>query len=262
MLFEDRTCIVTGIGPALGRSMALAFAREGANVVLAARSPGRLEEVAKEVEAVGGTAHCVPTDVSIPEHCRRLAAVAQERFDRIDVLVNSAFTTGDLETPIDASDLDSGAWLEPIRVNVLGSLRMSQCVIPHMRSRGRGSIVMISTTEIRIPFENHSPYAASKGALHTAMRTLALEVGRYGIRVNSIVPSYIWGPGVADYLEQMAIEQGTTPEAIQRGVADQFPLRRIAQPDEVADAVLFIASDLARGITGQSLNVNCGHHFH
>jgi NAD(P)-dependent dehydrogenase (short-subunit alcohol dehydrogenase family) len=121
---------------------------------------------------------------------------------------------------------------------------------------------MINTTEIRIPFEEHAPYVSSKGALHAATRTLALEVGRYGIRVNSIVPSYIWGPGVEAYFEQMAAEQGTTPEALQRAVADELPLRRIARPDEVAAAVLFMASDLARGITGQSLNVNCGHHFH
>jgi NAD(P)-dependent dehydrogenase (short-subunit alcohol dehydrogenase family) len=262
VLLHDRCCIITGIGPGLGRGMALAFGREGANVVLAARSAERLESVAKEVESVGGRAHCVVTDVSAAEDCDHLVAAAQERFGRIDVLVNSAFTTGDLDTPIEDADLDADAWLEPMRVNLLGSLRLSRAVIPHMRRRSRGAIVMINTTEIRIPFERHGPYVASKGALHAATRTLALEVGRYGIRVNAIVPSYIWGPGVAAYFEQMASEQGTTAEALERAVADQLPLRRIARPEEVADAVVFMASDLARGITGQALNVNCGHHFH
>lgn len=262
MLLRDRCCIITGIGPGLGRGMALAFAREGANVVLAARSPERLQSVAGEIEDAGGTALCVPTNVSVPEDCRRLVAAAAERFGRIDALVNSAFTTGDLETPIENSDLDAEAWLEPVRVNLLGSLRLSKEVIPHMRRCSSGAIVMVNTTEIRIPFERHAPYVVSKAALHAAARTLALEVGRYGIRVNAIVPSYIWGPGVEAYFEAMAAEQGTTPEAVYRSVADQLPLRRIAQPADVADTAVFMASDLARGITGQALNVNCGHHFH
>lgn len=262
MLLEGRCCIITGIGPGLGRGMALAFGREGANVVLAARSADRLEAVAEEVEANGGVAYSVPTDVSVPDDCRRLAAAARERFGGIDVLVNSAFDVGDLETPIEDSDLDAESWLAPLRVNLLGSLRTSQAVIPHMRERKGGAIAMINTTEIRIPFERHAPYVASKGALHAATRTLALEVGRYGIRVNSIVPSYIWGPGVAAYFEAAAAEQGTTPETVYEQVSSQFPLRRIAQPEDVADAVLFMVSDLARGITGQSLDVNCGHHFH
>ena len=261
MLLQDRCCIITGIGPGLGRGMALAFAREGANVVLAARSRERLQSIAMEVESSGGTAYCVPTDVASPADCRRLASAAQERFGRIDVLVNSAFSTGDLGTSIEDADLDSAAWLEPMRVNLLGSLRLSQAVIPHMKRRSSGAIVMINTTEIRIPFAQHAPYATSKGALHTATRTLALEVGRYRIRVNSIVPSYIWGPGVEAYFEAMAADQGISPEAVYRSVADQLPLRRIARPEDVADAVLFLASDLARGITGQALNANCGHHM-
>lgn len=262
MLLQGRCSLITGIGPGLGRAMAIAFGREGADVVLAARTPERLESVAKEVEAAGGRAHCVATDVAVPAECRRLASEAEERFGRIDVLVNSAFSTGDLDTPIEDSELDCEAWLEPIQVNLLGSLRLSQAVIPRMRKHSSGAIVMINTTEIRIPFERHAPYVASKGALHTATRTLALEVGRYGIRVNSIVPSYIWGPGVEAYFEEMAAAQGTTAAALSRGVAEQLPLRRIAQPEDVADAVVFMASDLARGITGQSLNVNCGHHFY
>jgi NAD(P)-dependent dehydrogenase (short-subunit alcohol dehydrogenase family) len=262
MLLDGRCCIVTGIGPGLGRAMALALGGAGGRVVLAARSAERLESVAKEIEATGGEALCVPTDVASAADCRRLADAAFDRFGRIDVLVNSAFTTGDLDTPIAESDLASEAWLEPMHVNLMGALRMSQVVVPHMRRQAGGAIVMINTTEIRIPFENHAPYVASKGALHAATRTLALELGRDGIRVNAIVPSYIWGPGVEAYFEQMAEEQGIPSETLQNEVASQFPLRKIARAEEVAGAVLFMASDLARGVTGQSLNVNCGHHFY
>ena len=232
MLLEGRVAIVSGIGPGMGRDISLAFARAGASLVIAARTPQKVESVAEEVEALGAACVPVPADVTRGEDCERLADVAVSRFGRIDVLVSNAFHGGSF-TKFEDTEVD--AYLTPFKVNALGSLRLARAVLPAMKERGGGSIVMISSMIVRDVLSGQSTYAASKGALLMAAQGLARELGAYGIRVNSVVPGYIWGPN---------LQIGFRLEAKQRGVDPQ---------------VLFFACDLSRAVTGESLDVNGGH---
>ncbi|HWP66511.1 MAG TPA: SDR family oxidoreductase [Candidatus Limnocylindria bacterium] len=259
MLLRDRIGIVSGIGPGVGRAVALAFAREGADVVLAARTAAALDAVAAEVEALGRRALRVPTDIAEPADCRRLVERTLAAFGRVDVLVNNAFLTHPWG-PIESADFE--AWRRIYDVNLFGSLRLSQLVLPAMRAQGGGSIVMVNTMSMRIIEPNVGGYASSKAALMTATQTLAKEVGKDGIRVNSVVPGYIWSEKMEAYFRHLATEQGRTYEQVFEDVAGRTALHRIPDSAEIADAVVFFASDLSRAVTGQALDVNGGHYFH
>jgi len=259
MLLEDRVAIVSGVGPGMGRSIALACAREGAHVVLAARTAAALESVAAEVRGLGRRPLAVPTDVARPEDCRRLAEAAHAELGRVDVLVNNAFRAAPYDT-VEHASMDD--WRRIFDVNLFGSVQLSQAVVPLMRTQGGGSIIMINSMSMRLVEPRFGGYAASKGALVTAVQTMARELGADGIRVNSVVPGYIWGPALEGYFKQLAVEQGTTPEAVYKAVASRTALGRIPDADDIAGAIVFLASDLARAITGQALDVNAGHYFH
>jgi NAD(P)-dependent dehydrogenase (short-subunit alcohol dehydrogenase family) len=259
MLLQDRIAIVSGIGPGMGRDISLTFAREGAHVVLAARGADKLEAVAAEVRALGRRALWVPTDIAKAEDCTRLARAARSEFGRIDVLVNNAFKGPSFKT---FEDEDLAQWRQVFDVNVFGSLQLTKAVLPAMKEQGGGSVVFVNSMSMRIIEPTHGGYAASKGALMTAAQVLAKELGRYKIRVNTVVPGYIWGPSLQGYFKLLAQQQGTTPEAIYDGVASQTALHHIPDSEEISDAVLFFASDLSRAITGQALDVNGGHYFH
>ncbi len=258
-LLQDRVAIVSGIGPGLGRAIALACAREGADVVLAARTAAALEAVAAEVRALGRRALAVPTDVARPEDCRRLADAAHAELGRIDVLVNNAFRSAPYEPVAEASMED---WRRIFDVNLFGAIQLSQAVIPHMKARGGGSIVMIGSMSMRVIEPRFGGYAASKAALASAVQTMAKELGASGVRVNSVVPGYIWGPALERYFQQLAHERATTPEAVYAEIASRTALNHIPDSEEVAAAVVFFASDLSRAVTGQALDVNGGHYFH
>lgn len=259
MLLENRVAIVSGVGPGMGRDISLAFAREGADVVLAARSAPKLEEVAAEIRSLGRRALCVPTDIANPDQCERLADTARAELGRLDILVHNAFKGG-LEPTIAKASL--AEWRKTFDVNVFGSLALSQAAIPHMKEQNNGSIIFINSMSMRIIEAGFGSYAASKGALMTAAQTLARELGSYGIRVNTIVPGYIWGPALEFYFKHLAKQRGTTPEEIYREVASRAAMNHIPTSAEIADAVLFFASDLSRVITGQALDVNGGYFFH
>jgi len=258
-LLQDRVAIVSGIGPGLGRAIALACAREGADVVLAARTGAALEGVAAEVRALGRRALPVPTDVARPEDCRRLADAAHAELGRIDVLVNNAFRSAPYE-PVEEASMED--WRRIFDVNLFGAVQLSQAVIPCMKAQGGGCIVMIGSMSMRVIEPRFGGYAASKAALVSAVQTLAKELGAAGIRVNSVVPGYIWGPALERYFEQLAAQQGSTPAAVYAEIASRTALGRIPDSDDVAAAVVFFASDLSRAVTGQALDVNGGHYFH
>jgi len=258
MLLKDRVAIVSGIGPGLGQAIGHALAREGAAVVLAARSEEKLRDLADQIRSAGGRALAVATDVGETASCRGLVEKALVEFGQVDVLVNNAYHPGTYER-IETADLDN--WRPPFEVNVLGSLRLSQAVIPTMKKRGSGSIVMINSMSMRRMMETFGGYAASKAALNAATQTLALEVGAYGIRVNSVMPGYIWGPPLKAYFAGEASRAGVDPQVIYDSIASQTALKTIPTSEEIAESVVFFASDMSKVITGQSLDVNAGHWF-
>ena len=255
-LLADRIVLVSGIGPGLGREIALACAREGAHVVLAARTASALEEVAVAVRAAGRRALAVATDLSQAEDCQRLADAARAEFGRIDVLVHNAFQNNPVSL-VEEADLDD--WRRIFEVNLFGALRLTQAIVPTMKTQGRGVIVFVNTMSIRIVEPLMGGYAASKGALMTASQTLAKELGPAGIRVNSIVPGFIWSAKMEAYFRHLAQERGVTYETVHADITSRTALRHIPDSAEVADAVVLLASDLARAITGQALDVNGGH---
>lgn len=255
MLLEDRACVVSGVGPGLGREIALAFAREGAVVVLAARTASFLDEVAAEIEAMGSRAVPVPTDVTDPEACRRLVDTTVARLGRVDVLVNSAFRPDVFKT-FEEVDLDE--WRSLMEINCFASLQLTQRVVPHMKGSGGGSIVFINSMATRKIPPRQGGYAASKGALLVAARALAVELGRYRIRVNSVLPGWMWGPSVEGYVAYTAKRRGVTEAAVIDDLTRAIPLGTIPTDGDTAGAVVFLASDLSAAVTGQTLDVNGG----
>jgi NAD(P)-dependent dehydrogenase (short-subunit alcohol dehydrogenase family) len=259
VLLENRVAIVSGIGPGMGRDISLALAREGADVALAARTAPTLEALAQEIRALGRRALPVPTDIADPAQCRRLAEATRAELGRIDVLVNNAFRSGPYD-PVETATMDD--WRKIFDVNLFGSVQLSQAVIPAMKQAGGGSIIMINSMSLRVIEPRFGGYAASKGALMAATQTMAKELGTSHIRVNSVVPGYIWGPNLEGYFKQLAQQRGTTPEVIYAEIASRTALGRIPTSAEIAGAVVFFASDLSRAVTGQALDVNAGHYFH
>lgn len=256
MLLEGKVAIVSGLGPGMGRDIALALAREGADVVMGARRPGRMDAVAAEVEALGRRALCVPTDITVGEDCDRLAARARDEMGRVDVLVNNAFHDGDF-TPFEHADLD--AWRTTFDVNLFGTLRLTQAVLPHLKAQADSRVIMINTMSMQIVEPGFGAYAASKAALATATKTLARELGGYGVRVNGIHPGYIWGRSVEWYLEHLAGENGTSFDDELGRITEKICLGYIPPSEEIAGTVVYLASALSRPVTGQSISVNGGY---
>lgn len=259
MLFEGKVAVVSGSGPGLGREVALGLAREGADVVVAARREDGVAKVAAKVEALGRRAVPVRCDVTDPEQCQALAETAVAELGGIDVLVANAYHDGDFARVLDA-DLD--VWRTTLEVNLFGAVHMTRAVAPHMKTRGGGRIVMVNTMSTERIQEGFGIYSASKAALKSITKTLAKELGRDGIRVNGVHPGYIWGPSVEWYFRHLAEERGVTPEDVYAEVADQTSLGYIPDAAEIAGVVLLLASDLARCVTGQAVGANAGQWFH
>jgi NAD(P)-dependent dehydrogenase (short-subunit alcohol dehydrogenase family) len=258
VILEDRVCVISGVGPGLGRQVALAAARQGADVVLAARRREVLEAVATEVGALGRRALVVPTDVTDRAQCQNLASAAMAEFGRIDGLVNNAYSE-DVFQPFRRVDLDE--WKRLTEVNLFGNLAVTQACVGPMRDGDGGAVVFVNSMVIRKPTMLQGGYAVAKGGLLVAARVLAAELGRYKIRVNSVLPGWMWGPQVEMYVKMMAEQRGIEESAVIGEITAPMALGIIPTDEDVAGAVVFLASPLASGITGQALDVNGGEVF-
>jgi NAD(P)-dependent dehydrogenase (short-subunit alcohol dehydrogenase family) len=216
------------------------FAREGADVAVAARRRDSIDEVAAEVEALGRRAIAVPTDITDPEQCVRLAEATFEAFGRIDILVNNAYTAMPY---VPFADGDVNDWRNAMEINLWGSLNMTHAVVPYMRDLGEGRIIMTSSPN-RHALEGMGAYATSKGALRTASRLLARELGKYGIRVNTVTPGVTAdNPNSGRHFAALAEQEGVEPEVVWNRIADANALKYVPSSAEIAEAVLFFASD-------------------
>jgi NAD(P)-dependent dehydrogenase (short-subunit alcohol dehydrogenase family) len=255
MLLEGRVAIVTGIGPGIGREAALALAREGADIALGARTEEKLREVAAEIEALGRKALVVPTNIAKEEDCRAIADATVQAFGRIDTLVQNAFKQPPMRR---IEDEDAKEWERAFRINVIGSLSMAKAVLPAMKEQKAGSIVFVSSLSARNNDVTLGAYSAAKAALLSVARTMAREWGAYGIRVNSVAPGHVYGPNLEWYFHHLAKEQNRPFEEVKGEIDALSPLNKIATSEEVARTILFLASDLSSGMTGQTIDVNAG----
>lgn len=259
MLLKDKIVIISGIGPGLGVKLAVEAAREGAaGVIAAARSADKLDDAEKRVHEVNPKCKVLKqvTDITDRAQCDALVAAAIKQFGRIDALVNSAFVHGAMDY-VSTADLDS--WALPLQTNLIGTLKLTQAVLPQMKKQGGGAIVMINTMAARqVPPLGEAGYAASKSALANSAKYLAKEVGPDNIRVNSVHMGWMWGAPVQGYMEWQAQELKVPMEQLKAQVAASIPLGRIPTDDECARAALFLASDYASAVTGAALDANGG----
>ena len=258
MLLEGKVGLVSGIGPGMGRDIALAFAGEGADVALLGRTEARLRSVADEVEALGRRALPVVCDIADEAACVAAAAAVANGLGGIDVLVNNAYHGGDAKPFMEA---DLADWHTTMEVNLFGSLYLTRACVPHLEASGDGRVVMINTMSVQRIERRWGAYVASKGALAAITKTLARELGAKGIRVNGVHPGYIYGESVEWYFNHLADKRGVTFQDVYDEVAAETCLGYLPHSEEIAGTVVYFASPLARPVTGQMIGVNAGHWF-
>ena len=255
MLLTGKTVIITGVGAGLGRECVTSALREGANVVMAARTQETLDSTAAELDPSGERVAALATDITDADACSALVALATERFGSVDALIQVAafeYVFGGLhETKLDD-------WRKAFETNVLGAITLLRPVADAMKGGGGGAIVLIGSQSMFKPSMPQAGYAASKGALLSAMYYLADELGADNIRCNMVVPSWMWGPPVQGFVEGTAKQKGISKEEALHDIVGDFPLGRMTEDGEVADVAMFFASDLAKAVTGQHLMVNAG----
>jgi NAD(P)-dependent dehydrogenase (short-subunit alcohol dehydrogenase family) len=256
-LLQDKVVVLSGVGPGLGRSLGEEAARMGADLVLVSRTERRLEKMAAVVRSHGRRALVVPTDITDEDSRTRLVEKALEEFGKVDCLLNNAFGIPPMDpiTQIKIEDLRAAN-----ETNVFAPLRLS-ALFADALAETRGSIIMLNSCVSYSSEPEYAGYKLSKGALAHLASSLATELGPRGIRVNSVAPSYIYEDVNKGYFDWLASEAGVTHDHIYAEKAEPTDLKRLASPEEVARAALFLASDLASAVTGQTLTVDCGE-FH
>lgn len=254
---QDKVALITGPAKGMGRAVTLAFAREGAKLVLAGRDTAAIEPVAAEARALGVAAIVVPCDLTQSAQTEALAAHALEAFGRIDVLVNVAGGSGPIgktgwETTREEFD-------EIVQLNMTGCFNTIHAVLPSMIARRSGKVVNVGGTFGMRGRAGRLAYSASKWGLRGITKSFALEAGPYGINVNCVAPGMVDGPRFREKVcANMAEKLGITlEEAMARHAAD-YALRRVSTDEDVANACLFMASDVSRQITGVDLPVDGG----
>ncbi|MBV9870322.1 MAG: SDR family oxidoreductase [Frankiaceae bacterium] len=255
-MLDGKSVLVIGVGTGLGKEIARVAVRDGANVTLAARSEDNLRSTAAELDPTGAHVHFCPTDISDSAQLDRLMDSVSERFERLDglaICASNDSAMGGLESTTEKD------WRRTFEINVFATANTVKAALPLLKRQG-GSVVFVGSQQWIYPSRDvqQLAYGASKGAGVSMMYGLAPELGAHKIRVNTVVPSWMWGPNVGLYVTWQAGVQGRPEEAIKADLDAKFALGEMATDHDVAEAVGFFLSDRARSITGQSLLVNAG----
>jgi NAD(P)-dependent dehydrogenase (short-subunit alcohol dehydrogenase family) len=252
---QGRVAVVTGASQGIGRVIAVELGRAGADVVVTARTEAALESVRDELTAGGSDALAVPCDVASAEATDRLAEQALERFGHVDVVVACAGVAGPTK-PMHEIGLDE--WRDCMATDLDGVFLSFRRFIPGMIERRDGSLIAISSLTGKRPLPERTPYAAAKMGLIGMVRSLAAELGPYNVRANCVIPGAVDGDRLERVLGSMAASEGVSVEEARARFTAAAPLRRAVRPEEIAGACVYLASDVAAGITGEDLNVTAG----
>lgn len=256
MILENKTVVISGVGPGLGREIAACALRDGANVVVGARNAERLGQIAKELDPSGQHIDHCPADITDMARCEALMDRAVERFGAIHAVVQVAALDTLFGTIESTSSED---WEKALRVNVVGTAQLVRAAAPHLKAAGGGSVVLIGSQAMWNPPPMHQiAYGAAKGALRSAMYHMVTELGPDKIRVNMVIPTWMWGPPVEAYVKWQAGERGIPESDVVGEITANMPLGEIPSDGDVAEAVVFFCSDRSRSITGETLMVNAG----
>lgn len=249
MRFQDNVVIVTGSGKGIGRGIALEFAKEGATVIVATLDRSEGESVEKEIRALGRQALFVQTDVSSEQSIKLMVDKTVETYGQINTLVNNAGIT--IFKPMIEATLDD--WETLINIDLRGVFLCSKYVVPHMMEQGKGAIINISSNHAKATLPHTEMYAAAKAGVNGMTRSMALSLGKSGIRVNAICPGFTNTPHYQTWLET----HGDAAE-IERQVHDLHAGHRICTPEDIGKLALYLASDEAEMITGTELFIDGG----
>jgi NAD(P)-dependent dehydrogenase (short-subunit alcohol dehydrogenase family) len=245
----DRVALITGGGTGIGRATALTLATDGWPVVLAGRRPEPLDAVAAEIEAAGGRALAVPADLTQPDDAARVVREGVAAFGGLHVVVNNA---GAIRRNVRLHEVGIERWDEQIAINLRGPYLVLHAALPELlRATGDRAIVNVSSTLATKPAPGIAPYAAAKGALLSLTRCVAVEYGGDGIRCNAVLPAVVRTP--------LAHFERPDFEARQAAMAAAYPLGRLGEPEDVAQAIRWLASPQSEWITGVTVDVDGGY---
>lgn len=243
---KDKVAIVTGAGRGIGRSIALGFAKAGAKVVVCARTEQELVSLKREIEENGGICKYVTCDVRDASQIQHVIDFTLERFGQIDILINNAGMT----KKIPALELSLEDFNEVISVNLTGVFAFAQAVGRHMVERKSGVIINVSSVASELGLTGSVAYAASKGGVNQITKTLALEWAESGVRVNGVAPGYVWTPLVENVAK--------TRVGFEDRIKERTPLKRLASPEEIVGACIYLASDASSYVTGETIFIDGG----
>ena len=247
---ENKVAIVTGGTQGIGKATALRLAKEGAGVVIAARSKERLDSVAREITTAGGRAAAVQADVSRAQDCGRLVSEAVRAFGRLDILVNNAGTsaTGDFEAVSDET------WQADLDLKLFAAIRLARLAIPHVKKQGGGRIINITNIGAKQPRARSTPTTVTRAAGLALTKALSKEYAPHNILVNTVCIGLVR----AGQHERRAERTGVPVDKLYADMAKDIPLGRVGHPEEVANVIAFLASAAASYVTGSSINLDGG----
>jgi NAD(P)-dependent dehydrogenase (short-subunit alcohol dehydrogenase family) len=250
-----RVVIVTGGGRGLGKEIARELHAAGADVVVCGRDIDALTASAQSIDPAGHSVLPVPCDIRDEQAVSALVSTTLDRFDRIDALVNNTGIAGPTSSLWESS---LSEWQDTLDTNVTGTFLCCRAVLPSMIEQRSGNIVMVGSMTGKRPNVGRAAYATSKTALIGLTRTLALEAGAYGIRVNLVTPGAIDSDRFQAVIAQLAEKRKISKEDLIQEAVSGSPLGRLVQPEHVADLVTFLISDSAASITGEDINISAG----